>query len=86
MKKLTAAQTKALRYAVNNEFGQYRRPPYGNGLRLAGWRRTCGNLQALGLFLENAHGDYEITDAGRAALVHQSDREADARPMRGGEA
>lgn len=66
--KLTEAQERELRKAADNHFGQTRRPASGNGLVQAGWRRKVRSLVSLGLLEQNAHGDYDITPAGRAHL------------------
>lgn len=65
---LTKPQLRRLAEASQNHFGQSRRPSNPNALAQAGWRRVMKALAAAGLMAENAFGDYEITDAGRAAL------------------
>lgn len=64
--KLTDAQDKWLRRA--NELGQIVwRGPRGYGRSV--YERVMKALEAKGLVIPNAFGEYEITSAGRAALV-----------------
>lgn len=45
--------------------------PYMTGFERVSWLRNAEYLVTCGLLRPNAHGDWYITDAGRAALTPQ---------------
>lgn len=64
--KLTDAQRRALRN-IADEPGFS--PHWPKGYARASWVRCVERLCARGLARQYVHGGYEITDAGRVALV-----------------
>lgn len=63
---MTHAQQKILDAAAKHPFGYAPTLCTNNGLGSASRRRMMNRLILAGLFFENAHREYEITEAGRA--------------------
>lgn len=66
---MTPSQFKALGRADKNGLLIYIGT---NGLARAGWTRMMERLVASGHVKRYVHGDYEITDLGRAVAVSQA--------------
>lgn len=67
MPRLTNRRLAILQQGAFNEVGRVQMP-YRTGLDAVSWRRNAQYLVDQGLLEPNAHGDWYITDAGRAAL------------------
>lgn len=64
---LTAPQRKAMEQAAAHKLGLIA-TPLGGGFQRTSFLKMMERLCAAGLMRPNAHGEHEITDAGREAL------------------
>lgn len=65
---LTEARLRILDAAARHKLGLVERP-YVIGFARTSWDRNANKLIDLGFLVPYVHGGYEITDAGRAALI-----------------
>lgn len=68
--RLTEARLRTLRHGANDPNGVIK-APYLTGFERVSWLRSADALCEAGLITANAHGDWYITDAGRAALAQE---------------
>lgn len=73
--KLTKGCLRELERAAQHPLGITDTVAGWGGLQRAGWHARMSNYVAGGYFRPYVHGGYEITPAGRAALLQHKGRE-----------